>query len=78
MSMFPKLIRVDHMNGNLTGRTRYRIETPLFGNPLVILQVEVAYGDGPDDYHGLPKWGRGKYWRDARVEDLSLVIRESS
>jgi hypothetical protein len=68
------------VNDTLTGQTRYRCETRgLFSKTnLLVLQVEASWGDGPDDCHGLPTYLGGKGWRDARVEDLTLLEKGCS
>lgn len=55
-----------------TGRYRFRIEKRWFKKPLLVLQIEVRWGDGPPDFHGLPKWLAGTGWRDAEVADYWL------
>ena len=57
-------------NFSLTGKIRYRTESRWFRDPVVILQVEEMFGDGPPDYHGMPTYLAGVRWRDAKVEDL--------
>ena len=55
----------------LTGKRRHRVKKTIFGNDMLVLQVQVTgsrtYCIGPyvetDDV---------TYWRDARVEDLSV------
>lgn len=59
------------MSEELTGRTRYRVHTPLFGCSLVVLQVEVRHGEGPLDFNMLPAYHAGTAWRDARVSDIT-------
>lgn len=58
------------MIGEYTGKTKYRIEKRLFKSDLVVLQVEVSWGNGPEDYDGLPTYLSGRGWRDAIPEDL--------
>ena len=53
-------------------KTRYRVETRLFKNPLVVLQVGEERITG-EDYENAPPSCHNKkytYWRDANVEDL--------
>lgn len=60
----------------LTGRTRHRIKTGVFGQQWLVLQVEVAAHEiyraddpflrDPGEHIQIPA-----EWRDARVEDLS-------
>lgn len=59
------------MIGTPTGDIRFRTHTPFFGAPVLILQVSVAYGDGPPDAHGLPAYLAGVGWRDATSQDLT-------
>lgn len=58
-----------------TGRVRHRLYTPLFslGPPLFVLQVEVDYTDGPDDWRGMPTYLGGRRWRDAVAEDFTTL-----
>jgi len=59
------------MNEKLTGRTRWRAESAFLSKePRVVLQVEIGRSDGPDDYHGMPTYLAGTYWRDVNVADL--------
>jgi len=59
-------------NERLTGKKRYRVENGwLFKG--VVLQVEVQWDDGPDDWQGMPEYLRGIMWRDARPEDLQYL-----
>lgn len=63
----------------LTGRTRWRTERRLLKPDLTVLQVEVRFGDGPSDWHGLPTHLAGTGWRDATVDDvtrLSVTVRD--
>lgn len=62
----------------LTGRTRYRsVKVGLFGPTVLALQVEEHTTDGPPDYHGLPTYLAGTYWRDATVSDLLPAIKQA-
>ncbi len=61
------------IEGTLTGRTRYRQLTRVFGDPLLVLQVEVSFDDGPPDCNGMPTYLAGVAWRDAQVTDLALL-----
>ncbi|HEX5126384.1 MAG TPA: hypothetical protein VFW00_06565 [Rhodocyclaceae bacterium] len=64
------------VTANLTGKTRHRIYKPLFGRPLLVLQVEEhregyspgeMAGDGCDvDY---------SFWRDATAEDITTKAK---
>lgn len=58
------------MSSELTGRSRYRVERRWMKVDLVVLQVEVQYGYGPPDFHGMPSHLPGKKWRDATPEDI--------
>ena len=62
-------------NFELTKKIRYRTENRLFSDPLVVLQVEESFGEGPPDWNGMPEYLGGVRWRDARVEDL-LELRD--
>ena len=57
----------------LTGRTRYRTERRWFKPDVLVLQVEVTYGDGPSDHNGLPAYLAGTGWRDALPQDLTVA-----
>lgn len=57
-----------------TGRTRYRELPRVLGHSLLVLQVEVRFGDGPPDSNGMPLYLKGATWRDAKVEDLSFLV----
>jgi hypothetical protein len=65
------------MTYQLTGKKRYRLETSgwFYKRNFLVLEVEVAFGDGPTDHNGLPQHLSGAAWRDARVEDL-LELKE--
>lgn len=54
----------------LTGRRRYRHHTRLSGKSLLVVQVEVA-GTDVRFLGGSVEHVNVRYWRDARVEDLS-------
>lgn len=60
-------------NERLTGNVRFRTERRLFKDDVVVLQVEVVYGDGPSDSNGMPEYLAGQGWRDAQVRDLQFV-----
>lgn len=60
-------------NEQPTGRTRYRQQRRMLGPPLIVLQVEVTFSDGPGDSNGLPEYLGGTTWVDARLEHLSLI-----
>ena len=60
----------------LTGKTRYRIETRWFKEPLVVLQVEVhRKGYETRDAYGYYETRDVDecIWRDARLEDLKVM-----
>ena len=58
---------------HLTGNIRYRIQNLFFQPSVLVLQVEVEYGDGPLDYNLMPQYLAGKTWRDAVVTDLRFL-----
>jgi len=60
-------------NDRLTGNTRYRIQNLCFRPSVLVLQVEIEFGDGPSDHNGMPQYLAGKIWRDAVVSDLRLL-----
>lgn len=60
-------------NEKPTGETRLRLHKPMFGAPLLVLQIKVVYPDGPDDYHGMPEWLAGEAWRDAKITDMTFL-----
>lgn len=62
----------------LTGATRYRTERRLFKPDVLVLQVQEHTTDGPPDSNSMPEYLTGTYWRDARAEDLTLVLRTQS
>lgn len=66
------------IEGTLTGRTRYRELTRVFGHSLLVLQVEVEFGDGPPDYNGMPLYLQGVAWRDAQVTDLAFLPQQEN
>lgn len=59
----------------LTGRIRYRYQGRWFKPPLLVLQVEEEYDEGPPSAYGMPTYLAGVHWRDARIEDLSCGLR---
>jgi hypothetical protein len=63
----------------LTGKTRYRIETRCFKKPLVVVQVEVhRKGSEPTDSNGNWSWDFDDYvWRDAQMEDFKFIKGEA-
>ncbi len=65
------------INEKLTGQTRYRLHNPIFGAPLLVLQVEVEWGEGDPDFNGMPSYPPGKGWRDAKVSDLTTRYVET-
>lgn len=64
----------------LTKRTRYRtlVTGLLFRKVQLVLQVQEHTTDGPPDFHGLPTYLAGTYWRDATVEDLSTLFSNNN
>lgn len=56
----------------LTGEIRYRIETNGFFNhhEILVLQVQIKWPDGPNDWQGNPENLAGAGWRDAKPEDV--------
>lgn len=56
-----------------TGKIRYRSFAPRFGKPLIVLQVEISFSDGPNDHNGLPQYLGGVRWKDAEVHDLCNI-----
>ncbi len=62
---------------NPTGGLRYRAKSRWFGDPLLVLQIEVhrRWGEGPPDINGMPMYLAGEYtcWRDATVTDLPAL-----
>ena len=59
----------------LTGETRYRVESRLFKDPLIVLQVQIHRKgfEVMDSYGGLSQDFDDYIWRDARLQDLKLV-----
>ena len=62
----------------LTGKTRYRIETRWFRKPLIVVQVEVhKKGSEVMDANGGRTLDFDEHiWCDARLEDLQFVRGE--
>lgn len=63
------------INEKLTGRTHHRLHKPLFGKPLLVLQVEVhvtGYECTPDSI--ADRAVDHTIWRDARVEDIPEIL----
>jgi len=60
----------------LTGQTRHRLHRSVFSHRLV-LQVEVQ-SEGTIDPTFLDRGPSFKYWRDARIEDMTfnMVVAE--
>ena len=54
---------------SLTGKIRYRAKRRLFGKPLLVVQVEES-NRVVDRFGNLE---RLSFWRDASVEDLTVV-----
>lgn len=63
-------------NEVLTGKRRYRTHRTIGGKSLLVLQVEVSFGEGPDDHNGMPAYLAGRDWRDAMIEDLSIQEKQ--
>lgn len=61
------------MNERLTGKIRYKVVRRLLSPDLVVLEVEVEWEDGSDDWHGMPEYLAGSGWRKARPEDLQYL-----
>lgn len=58
----------------LTGRTRLRVQHPLFGDDILVLQVEVAVGADQSNDDLQPSLRDGyTVWRDARVTDVTTA-----
>ncbi len=55
----------------LTGRRRYRIKTRLFGEPLLVLQVEVRQWGSFMIANGPIESEFRVWWRDATIEDMT-------
>lgn len=55
-----------------TGAMRYRVHKPLFGAPLLVLQIEIhRKGFEVMDSYGSSFDRDDTFWRDATVEDIS-------
>ena len=62
----------------LTGNTRYRIQIRWFRSPLIVLQVQVhkkGY-ELTDSYPGSVIDVDEYVWRDAKLEDLKMNVKE--
>jgi hypothetical protein len=59
----------------LTGKTRYRVETRWFKKPLLVVQVEIhRKGSEVTDSYGNWTLDFDDYiWRDAKLEDLKFA-----
>ena len=57
----------------IKARCRIARKNWLFGKQVLILQVLEKYDDGPLDANGLPSSLAGERWRDATVEDLTML-----
>lgn len=60
-------------NTTLTGRIKFVYEKPIFGAGRFVLYVEESYGDGSDDFHGIPTYPAGKRFRPASHEDFQQI-----
>lgn len=60
-------------NTTLTGRIKFVYEKPIFGAGRFVLHVEESYGEGPDDFHGMPTYLAGKRFRPASHEDFQQI-----
>ena len=60
-----------------TGGLRYRSKKRWFGDPVLIVQIEVEkqWPEGPPDCNGMPTYLAGSciLWRDATVTDLPVL-----
>lgn len=70
---------VANMTKTLTGKSRVRLHTRWFKNPLLVLEVEVrAKGRWFDHTEmGNDRDVDYTYWRDARVEDIQELAKET-
>ena len=57
----------------LTGKRRYRVETRLFREPLVVLQLEYRIHGYALEPYGLSGDVDYTTWRDATVESLTMM-----
>lgn len=58
-------------NETPTGNIRFRVcRGGILCKDTIVLQVEMKYPAGPDDYHGMSSYLSGTYWRDARPDDV--------
>lgn len=55
-----------------TGRTRHAVRTRWFREPMMVLQVEVRSKGYECDPQGGGRDVDYTYWRDARLEDLTV------
>jgi hypothetical protein len=65
-------------NEQPTGKVRYRSEKRWLKPEVLVLQVQVICGDGPPDSNGMPEYLSATYWRDARVQDLVVILTAAS
>jgi len=54
----------------MTGKMRCRLHKRLFGEPLLVLQVEIHETGFTVEYPGCEFEVDEKYWRDAKATDL--------
>ena len=60
------------MKTSLTGATRYRVQTRMFREPIIVLQVELhSEGYCFDESHDSGRDVDYLWWRDATLEDIS-------
>lgn len=59
------------MTDTPTGNFRFTHHKPGWHAPVLALEVEVTWRQGPPGTFGLPEHLAGKGWRLARVEDLT-------
>ena len=64
----------------LTGKTRYRMESRWFKKPLIVVQVEIHRKgwEVMDSYGGMTQDFDDHIWRDARLEDLKFCRGEQA
>lgn len=55
-----------------TGRKRLRTKERLLREPLLVLQVEIREKGAYKDGHGLTQDVDRTFWRDARVQDMTI------
>lgn len=60
----------------LTGKFRYSTRKRLLRPDRVVVEVEIEWGDGPDDHNGMPTYLEGSAWKEASPADMLRLTQE--